>query len=797
MNNTTSKLSSESGLNFNLDYKKLIRDVIQFWWLFLITIPLAIGSVYGLHRWVTPIYSASMRIIMEERGENNPQNDMMEGFGLTPGMRNVDNQIALLSSWDMVYKAIDHLDFNVSYFVKGNIKTTEIYPASNFEVEFDSLHAQLLHTPFYVKMLDDDTFELNYSGSGQGAYNYTTRNMSGGVGNQEYSELHRFGEWITSDAFRFKVICDGCKLPEDMVHYFVFNHPNTLTAKYTGILRANKMNENSSIVQLYLTGANKNKNIKFLNTLAEVFIESNLEKKNLIATNTIQFIESQLVNISDSLSNTGTELSNFRTSNRIQSISSKAEYLFDQLQEAEQEQARIVIARNYYQNLKDYFENEDFDNDVIAPALYQTDNQIISSQIQRIMELNTERLSITKPLGESINPLVEQMDLDLNLAKETLIKTIENQMKVLKEDMIRINQEKVKFEQDLYSLPETERKLLGIERKFELNNEVYTFLLRRRSEAQIQKASNTPDHQVLEAARSGGMVSPNIKGNYQKALLAGLFIPLLFLIIRQLLNNKITSVEDVEKITGLPLVGQILHSNKEETNVVKYHPKSVITETFRRVRTRLEFMVGEKSSPIVTVTSSMPGEGKTFCSLNLASVFALAGKKTILVGFDMRKPGLNKILDLNGNEGLSTYLIGKVTLEEVVIPSPSGLENLYILPSGPIPPNPSELISSPKTEKLFEQLKAEYDFIVLDSPPMGVVSDPYLLARYSDTIVFLVRHNHTIREVFAHTIQNLTNEGINNVSILLNDLNMKQGGYGSNYGYGYGYGYGHGYYEEA
>ena len=176
-------------------------------------------------------------------------------------------------------------------------------------------------------------------------------------------------------------------------------------------------------------------------------------------------------------------------------------------------------------------------------------------------------------------------------------------------------------------------------------------------------------------------------------------------------------------------------------------------------------------------------------------MFALAGKKTVIIGFDMRKPGLNKVLGLNGHDGISNYLIGKSTLQDIIIPAPSGMDNLFVIPSGVIPPNPSELISSKRTNELFKELKEEFDFILLDSPPMGVVSDPYLLARRSDAIVYLIRHNHTVRQVFSHTISSLKSEGIStNVGILLNDLHYKQGGYGSSYGYGYGYG--HGYYEE-
>ena len=277
----------------------------------------------------------------------------------------------------------------------------------------------------------------------------------------------------------------------------------------------------------------------------------------------------------------------------------------------------------------------------------------------------------------------------------------------------------------------------------------------------------------------------------QRAVLAGLVLPLLFLLIKQVVNNKISGSDDIERITKLPIIGHIIHNNKEGSNVVELHPRSVITEAFRRIRTRLEYMNGDKESPVIAISSSMPGEGKTFCALNLASVFAISGKKTLLVGFDMRKPGLNKVLNMDSQLGLSNYLIGKTELKDIIMPN--GVENLFVLPSGAIPPNPSELIGSTRAEKLFEELRSNFDIILLDTPPMGVVADGYLLARYADSVIFLTRQDFTIRNVFAHTIKQMQDEGITNVGILINDVQIKKGLLSYNYNYGYGYGYHYGY----
>lgn len=783
--------NKESGLN--IDPKKLINDLLRFWWLFLITIPLCYGVVEVVHRYSIPVYGASMTVIVDERGENDSKASMMEGFGLTPGMRNVDNQIAVLSSWDMLRNTVDQLDFYVSYFVEGRLKKTELYGNLDFRVVFDSTHVQLLSNPIYIKPIDDNTYRLTVECEQGVLFDYSQKRVAGAVGPVNYTQVHRYNETVVTPWMAVNIQRKTGVVGKEL--FFVFNHPENLVAQYKSALRVSKTNENSSIIGLYITGTNNEKNIAFLNKLGTVLIETNLKQKNRIADNTITFIESQLVNISDSLRLVGTELSDFRTSNKIQSVSSKGDYLFSELQRIENEINRMKVQVNYYRYLVDYFSSDSIPDGLIAPAMLDTQSGVLAQQIGQLIEINSEKMALGDTYGQPNHPMLAELNSKYQIAKNVLIQSINNHLALVKDDMRILEGKKMATESELYALPETERKMLGIERKFELNNEVYTFLLRKRSESQIQKASNTSDHKVLESARYAGQVSPNTQGNRKKALMLGVLLPLVFIVLRQLLNRRIQGVEDINKLTNLPVLGQIVHSKKSEPDVVIKHPKSVIAETFRRVRTRLEFLTGEISCPIISVTSSMPGEGKTFCALNIASVYAISGKKTILLGFDLRRPGLNKILDLHQQCGISNYLIGQCTLNDIV--KNSLHENLFVVPSGDIPPNPSELISSEKTKLFLEELRKQYDIIIIDTPPMGIVSDPYLLARQSDVLIFLARDNYSIRDVFHQSMQTITDEGLEHVGILLNDQQVQHGRYAYRYGnYHYHYGSQTGYYED-
>jgi capsular exopolysaccharide synthesis family protein len=343
---------------------------------------------------------------------------------------------------------------------------------------------------------------------------------------------------------------------------------------------------------------------------------------------------------------------------------------------------------------------------------------------------------------------------------------------------------------EVNKLPQTERALFSIERKFKLNDNIYTYLMQRRAEAQIAKASNAPDNEIIDRATViGGPIKPKTGSNYIIGFLLGLVLPGVFFSLKEVFNNKIETEEEVKKLTNLPVAGHITHSVSDYQDVVLRDPQSNVSEAFRNLRTRMRFFTKELKNPMILISSSMPGEGKTFSALNLASAYALAGNKTVLVSFDLRKPRIYSEFGINNENGLSTYLIGRDKLDEII--KETGHENLHLIPAGPIPPNPAELASPDKTKVLFDELRKRYDFIITDSAPIGAVSDTYALANSADAVIILVRHNRTIKQLLKDTMEDCRTNGITNMSILMNDIrsDMRMYGYRGRYGYGYGYKY--------
>ena len=326
-------------------------------------------------------------------------------------------------------------------------------------------------------------------------------------------------------------------------------------------------------------------------------------------------------------------------------------------------------------------------------------------------------------------------------------------------------------------LPESERQYLDIERTYKLNDAIYTFLLQKQSETQITKASNTPDNEILDNATITGIVSPNKTKNNRQAIFIAFLLPIGIIVLKEYLNNKIRDKQELLSLApNSTILGYIPEYKGAANFVIEEEPLSSISESFRALRTKLKYMTPNEDKLVITVTSTTTGEGKTFCALNLASAFAISGKKTVLVGFDLRKPRLTEIFSHHHHYGLSNYLIGQTKVQDIMVDGK--IENLTVIPSGAVPPNPSELISNDLTPMLFRDLKELFDVIIVDSPPIGVVADARLLMEHSNCQLFVARANKTVKEHFKHTIQNLRDENISSLGIILNGITSNNGGYG-------------------
>ena len=432
--------------------------------------------------------------------------------------------------------------------------------------------------------------------------------------------------------------------------------------------------------------------------MSAVFINYNLDKKNIEAVRTIEFIDKQLVGITDSLAITEENLQKFRSRKMVMNLSAQGQVIIDQAMKLENDKARLVIESNYYNYLAEYLSKDNIGEVPIAPATMGITDPGLSRLVMDLAEVQGQYYS--KSLGDK-NPMQGQLAQRLKNTKDALKETL-NGVKQANELAMRENRDQIiTVNSKAAALPVTERELLGIERKFKLNDVLYTFLLEKKSEAQIQKASNTPDNEIIDPARPGkDPVSPKTTLSYLIAIVAGFGFPFLWIMLADTFNYRVRDEEDIIKITDMPIAGHVPHSKFKSPNVVFEEPHSYVAEAFRSLRSRMQFFTKDKKSPVILITSSMPEEGKTFTAINLASVYSLMGKKTVLVGFDLRRPKIYTDFGISNDHGVSTWLIGRDNIDDVI--KATSHENLSIIPAGPIPPNPSELTSSVKTDELLK-----------------------------------------------------------------------------------------------
>jgi capsular exopolysaccharide synthesis family protein len=376
---------------------------------------------------------------------------------------------------------------------------------------------------------------------------------------------------------------------------------------------------------------------------------------------------------------------------------------------------------------------------------------------------------------------VPKLAIQIENLKKTISDNIAAVSKTTSLSIDEMNKRIRRIEGEISRMPVTQRQLGSIERKYRLSDAIYNYLLEKHAEAKITKASNLPDDIVVEPAMGKGQISPNTRKNYLIAFLLGLAMPFGFLMVKSVLNKKIESQDDIERLTNEPVLGKIMHNRYKTTNVMFEYPKSNISESFRALRTNLDFYVRGGHKKIIMVTSCLENEGKSFVALNLAMSYAQLGRRTILVDFDMRKPKTYFDEHEESQDGLSSYLINKTPLENIIKKSPH--EKLDYILAGILPPNPVELIALEKTEMLFTILKNEYDIIILDTTPLAQVTDAFLLIQHAEIKIIVTRQDSTFKNVFSLIMKDLLSKNVSNICIVLNDNKYFQ----DQYGYGYGY----------
>ena len=795
-NETTNFNPQQSGDEQSIDIKQLIYICLSHWYLFVIFVVLALAIGFVINRYKTSVYQTSGTVLIKSDQTFDPTTLMTN---LNMGKSNVENEMAILRSYTLAERTIKKMNLEVSYYEKGRVSTAEMYKTSPFTVEFDRSVPQAVSLTYEITGFNSEAFSLHGSSEFLTRYDFvlcqTVQSMPQKV--DVVTECKQ-GEWIDNGYNRFRIVLNENYNPETdnsrKMSFRLNSYPSLVRqlSSYT----VSVTSKQSSVVSIVMSGTNPKKIVEFTNMLMNEYVNRGLEKKNLVSENTIRFIDEELTGIQESLGSAASELKDFRTQNDLMNLDMQASQIYNNLQALERERAEMTVNVKIYKRLQDYIKGQiDDPENLAAPSTMGINDPLLNQLVRDLVTLSQTKATQLLTQTEQ-HPQIVKLNEQIVTTKKTLLETINNLVINAEMGLDEINKRIAKAVSETKVLPAKQQELINYQRNFNFNDETYKYLMQRRAEAQILKASNTPDNEILDVARIERTVrtSPRTSMNYLIALILGLLIPAVYLFLKDFFNVSISDRKDVEKLTNFPIIGQVAQTSSKDPLVVVNSPKAPIAESFRSIRTNIEYLTQGKTKCTILVTGDMQSIGKTFNAINVASIYALYGKKTVLLGFDLRKPKLFKEFGLNNNIGLSSFLSNKEPFENI-IQSTSAIPSLDIITSGPIPPNPAELIASDKCSELFQLLRERYDYIIIDTPPVGLVTDAFLLMKHSDVNLFIVRQGVTNKNIFGTIIKDMENRGMK-MSIVLNGIQTNKGygyGYGKKYGYGYGYAYGYGY----
>lgn len=780
----TSNYSPETNDQDSVDIRSFIFRYLPYWGYFVASILLFLFLAFMVNRLSAPVYRVHSKVLISDPSKGLNQNMLLGELGMFTTRTGFHDQIIVLQSQSIIDSVLKNHNFHVLYFENSRIiglnRTQELYMDAPFRVLYKENASKAGYNKHIYFSIENDThFRLKEN-----------KNLL------IQEQLFPFGTQFVTDSIKFTVYRSESFDPEkhtDRSFSFLIHDRAVLAREYAARLTVAPHNRDAWILDVFFEATHLQRAKDFVNTLTTYFVADGLREKNMAALHSIRFIDEQIMVATDSLFQAETSLEQFRQERQLTDVGMLAIQLMEELQVLDQQKAVEMVKNQYYEYLITYLErNQDF-TQVFGPSAMGIEDRLLNELITEMARLYSERARLLLSTTER-SPIIQSIDQKISQAKSTLeenLRSIRSASQILLNDL---NRRIAQIERRIEQLPQTERELLSIQRRFNLNDATFNFLLEKRAEAGIAMASNVADNRIIDHARYYALVAPKSIRNYAIALFLGAFVPFAFLLLKDFFNTRITNKKEISDAVNFPLVGLIPMAAVNgqpsllELSVLE-NPRSHLSEAFRTMRVNLQFILRGSGCKILTVTSTDKGEGKSFTSKNLASITSLAGKKTVLIGADMRKAGQRFGLAEKSEPGLSNYLAEASGVRDI-LQKVSEIDNLYIITPGPVPPNPAELLESSRMLLLLEELKKEFDFIVIDTPPVGMVPDAIAVMKHSDSTLYVFRQHVTPRTSLEFVRDFAVKANLPSLCIMLNGVDTNTFGYGNGYGYGYGYGYG-------
>jgi len=755
----------------------LYHYFIQYWYLYLIFPFLGYGAAWLYLRYAIPEYEVKCSLLIKEsdKGSGLSETAILKELGAIQETKNVDNEIQILKSRTLMEEVVRDLNVNVKYFAVGRVKNEEVY--KGFYIHLDSFRLQKRSATLSFQYLNDTTFEV----------------LSG-----DKKEIYQFGHWFETPHGAFVISRDkGIKILDQGKAIIQIENISNLARNYSNGLIVKPMSFYSSVLELKLRETISLRAADILNKLVEVYNNAALEDKNKVSENTISFIDQRLKYLTTELSDVEGGVQQYKQRNQIATtFESGVGIVLDEMSAFDKTIADQEVQYTILENMEAFLRNMTGGRYQLVPANLNTNDDGLNNLLNRFNEsmLDRDRLMQT---AKSDNPALVALNQELQSLHGTVLETIRKEMIQTEIVLQQAKIKKTELTGKVRAVPRMERELQEIMRQQSIKQNLYLYLLQKREETHLALASTTANSRLVDPARpSDKQVKPQRRLIFMLSILFSLLLPMLIVILRDLLNDTVESEDDIKKVCDVPILGGIALSQSGKNIVVSATSRSSVAEMFRLLRTNLQFMLPTNKIPsgqTILITSSASGDGKTFLTANLGMALAISGKKTVLVELDLRKPKLSKYIGISSAEsGITNYLLGQAKVEDIVRKSQLN-DNLYVVSSGPLPPNPAELVLLVELDQLMEKLSETFDFILIDTPPVGMVADALLLNRFATASLYVVRQGETKKGMLKLLADIYEQQKLTKFATVLNGIKRSQQ---YNYSNKYGYGYGYNYYEE-
>lgn len=777
------------------DFKAVLFKYTIHWPWFVACILLCMAGAWLYLRYTPPVYNISASVIIKDNDKNSKASSGMadlEDLGFYSSINNFDNEVEILQSRTLIKKVVEELDLYISYAAKSSFHDIELYKSSPVKVWITPEEAQKLPAPAYINLTLQPGNKLNVKIT---------------IGEQEYSkQFDKLPALLTTPSGTFSFTpADSTIAKSEQKIMATVSSPRSVAGSYRGALSIEPTSKSTTIAQISVKSTHTQRGMDFINKLVEIYNRDANDDKNEVATKTAEFIDERINIINGELGTTEQELETFKRDAGLTDLKSDAQLALSENSEYEKKRAENSTQLRLVQFLASYANNPDHAYEVLPVNVGLTDTGL-TELINRYNEMLLERKRLLRSSQEN-NPVVVNLDASIRAMRSNVLTIINSVQRGLAITQADLERQAGKYAGRITNAPGQERQLVSISRQQEIKAGLYLMLLQKREENAITLASTANNARIVDEALADAIpVSPKGKMIYLVALILGVALPVAVIYIIELFKYKIEGRADVEKITSLPIVGDVPFSENKSSEgaiVVHENQNDLMAETFRNVRTNVLYMM-KSNEKVILVTSTTTGEGKTFIASNLAVSLALLGKKIVIVGLDIRKPGLNKAFQLSRKEqGISQFLANPEHTDLMSLVQVSNINpNLSILPGGPIPPNPTELVARESLPQAIDILKKHFDYIILDTAPIGMVTDTQLISRVANASIYVCRADYTHKADYTLINELGEQKKLPNLCTIINGLDMKKkkygyyygyGKYGKYYGYGKKYGYGYGY----